>query len=135
MDIREDQAWLLQSRVNPHPLAGALCLDDGRLSFTLEAGAADAELEWLEKELGTWDLKARLEAGESVVAFDYALGECAVSWPITGGGATMIVRAPGAKWVVTYEYPAGNALTSTMAAFTGRHKAREWKRALAEAGV
>jgi hypothetical protein len=136
MDIREDKAWLLQSRINPFPISGALSLGGGRISFALDADAADAALDWLEKELGVEDLKTTIGAGQAVVAFDYALDECAVSWPITGGGAMMIVQAPGGrKWVVSYDYPSGGSIQQTMTLLTGRRKAKEWKKALAEAGA
>lgn len=136
MDVREDKAWLLQSRINPFPISGALSLEGGRISFSLDADAAEAALDWLEKELGADDLKATLAGGEEIVAFDYDLDECAVSWPITGGGAIMHVQAPGGrKWVVSYDYPSGGSIAQTMSMITGRRKAREWKKALAEAGA
>jgi hypothetical protein len=136
VDIREDKAWLLQSRINPFPVSGALSLSDGRISFTLDEDAGDASVAWLEKELGLEDIAALVRSGETVVAFDYALTDCAVTWPITGGGAMMIVRTPGGrKWVVSYDYPSGGSISQTMSLFTGRSKAREWKKALAEAGA
>ena len=136
MDIREEKAWLLQSRINPFPVSGALSLEGGRISFVLDGDAGDAALGWLEKELEVEDISGQLQAGREVVAFDYALDECAVSWPITGGGAMMIVRAPGGrKWVVSYDYPSGGSLQQTMTLLTGRSRAREWKKALAEAGA
>ena len=136
MDIREDKAWLLQSRINPFPVPGALSLGDGRISFTLDEDAGEASVDWLEKELGVEDIASLVRSGEPVIAFDYALDDCAVTWPITGGGAMMIVRTPGGrKWVVSYDYPAGGALSQRMSVFSGRSKAREWKKALAEAGA
>lgn len=136
MDIREDKAWLLQSRINPFPVSGALTLEGGRISFSLDEDAGEAALGWLEKELELDDIAARLRAGETVVAFDYSLDDCAVSWPITGGGAVMIVRTPGGrKWVVSYDFPSGGSLQQTMSLFSGRRRAREWKKALAEAGA
>ena len=136
MDIREDKAWLLQSRINPFPVSGALSLGDGRIAFTLDEDAGAGSIGWLEKEPGLEDIASRLRAGETVVAFDYALDDCAVTWPITGGGAMMIVRTPGGrKWVVSYDYPSGGSISQTMSLFTGRTKAREWKKALAEAGA
>lgn len=132
MNIRADQAWLLQSRFNPSPISGALTLDDGRITFTLDEQAADAPLGWLEKELELEDLEAKLGAGEEVVAFDYDLADCAVTWPITGGGAMMIVRTPSRKWVVSYDYPSGGPVHGTLALVGGRKKAKEWKKALAE---
>lgn len=136
MDIREDQAWLLQNRINPFPVSGALTLEGGRISFTLDEDAGEAALGWLEKELDSGDIAGRIRGGETVVAFDYALEDCAVSWPITGGGAMMIVRTPGGrKWVVSYDYPSGGSLHQTMTLLTGRRRAKEWKKALAEAGA
>ncbi len=136
MDIREDKAWLLQSRINPFPVSGALSLGDGRIAFTLDDDAGEASADWLEKELELENIGARVRSGETVVAFDYALSDCAVTWPITGGGAMMIIRTPGGrKWVVSYDYPSGGSISQTMSRFTGRSKAREWKKALAEAGA
>ena len=136
MDIREDKAWLLQSRINPFPVSGALSLGDGRIAFTLDEDAGEGSIGWLEKELGLEDIASRLRAGETVVAFDYALDDCAVTWPITGGGAIMLVRTPGGrKWVVSYDAPEGSSISQRMSVFTGRSKAREWKKALAEAGA
>jgi hypothetical protein len=136
VDIREDKAWLLQSRFNPFPVSGALALGEGRISFTLDEDAGDASLGWLEKQLELDDIASRIRSGESVVAFNYALDDCAVSWPLTGGGAIMIVRTPsGRKWVVSYDYPSGGSISQTMSLLSGRDKAREWKKALAEAGA
>jgi hypothetical protein len=136
MDIREEKAWLLQSRINPFPISGALTLEGGRISFVLAPDAADAALGWLEKELELDDIAAKLNTGDTVVAFDYSLDDCAVTWPITGGGAMMIVRTPGGRrWVVSYDHPSGGSIHQTMTLLTGRRKAREWKKALAEAGA
>jgi hypothetical protein len=133
--IRDDQAWLLQSRINPFPISGALELRDGRLSFTLNEMAAEAALGWLEEELGSEDLKPRIEAGETVVAFDYPLASCKVSWPLTGGGAMMFIEGGARKWVVSYDYPSGGAVSQTMSMLSGRKKARDWKKALAAAAA
>ena len=136
VDIREDKAWLLQSRINPFPVSGALSLADGRIAFTLDEDSDEAALGWLEKELGLEDIATRVRTGETVVAFDYALEDCAVTWPITGGGAMMLVRTPGGrKWVVSYDYPSGGSIAQTMSLLSGRTKAREWKKALAKAGA
>lgn len=133
MDIREDKAWLLQSRINPFPISGALALVNGRISFVLDASAADAVLGWLEKQLETEDLKKQIEAGERIVAFEHSLDECQISWPLTGGGAQMLIKAPERKWVVSYDYPSGGAISNTMTMISGRKKAKEWKKALADA--
>ena len=94
VDIREDKAWLLQSRSNPFRCP-ALALGDGRISFTLDEDAGDAASAGSRSNSRSrTSLPHSLR--ESVVAFDYALEDCAVSWPITGGGAIMIVRTPAA---------------------------------------
>jgi hypothetical protein len=131
--IREDQAWLLESRINPFPISGVLELRDGRLSFTLNPMAAEASLGWLEEELGAPDLKSKIEAGEKVVAFDYPLASREVSWPLTGGGAMMFIEGSDRKWVVSYDYPSAGAVSQTMSLLSGRKKAKEWKKALAQA--
>ena len=134
MEIREDQAWLLQSRINPFPVAGSLVMENNRISFRLNSMAEEASLGWLQEELGIEDIKATMQDGEAVIAFDYPLDGCAVTWPITGGGAMMIVQAPGGrKWVVSYDYPSGSSFSQTFSLITGRKKAKQWKKALAEA--
>jgi hypothetical protein len=132
VDLREDQAWLLQSRVNPFPIAGALALEAGRLSFTLTPLAAVASLGWLEKELGADGLKSRIEAGEQVKAFDHPLAEVDVNWPLTGGGAMMTVKDATRTWVISYDYPSGGSISQTLSLISGRKKAKQWKRAVAE---
>jgi hypothetical protein len=135
VSIREENAWLLQSRINPLPISGTLELADGRISFTLDSEAAQAKLDWLEETLGVHDLSARLGAGDPMVAFDYGLDECSVSWPLTGGGAVMYVQAFERKWVVTYDDPEdrGSRFSQPLAMSSGRGRAKEWKKALAEA--
>lgn len=135
MELREDQAWLLQSRVSPLPIEGALALADGRLRFTLDDSASEAAVGWLEAALGIDGIKARLQGGETIVAFDHPLADCVVTWPITGGGSLMLIRAPERKWVVSYDYPSGGAISNTLTMISGRRRAREWKKALAESGA
>ncbi len=133
MAIREERAWLLQSRISPLPISGALELRDGRISFTLDAEAAEARLGWLEETLGIHDLNDRLRSGEPLVAFDYGLDECSVSWPLTGGGAVMYVQAFERKWVITYDDPddRSSRFSGPLAMSSGRGRAKEWKKALA----
>jgi hypothetical protein len=132
--IREERAWILQNRINPLPVCGALELRDARISFTLGADAVQAPLGWLEEQLGVDDLRATLEAGDEVVAFDYPLDACKVSWPLTGGGATMFVETSERKWVISYEQPAGGSrFSQSLPVMSGRKRAREWKLALARA--
>ena len=97
--------------------------------------AGEASLGWLEEELGIERISERLAAGETVVAFDHPLSDCVITWPITGGGAVMLVRAPERKWVVSYDYPAAGRIKTPVGMISGRRKAREWKRVLAESGA
>jgi hypothetical protein len=135
VELREDQAWLLRSRVNLFPISGVLSLEDERLSFVLDSEAGEASLGWLEEELGIDGMKQRLVAGERIVAFDHPLSECVITWPITGGGALMLVRAPERKWVVSYDYPAAGRIQTPLGMISGRRRAREWKKVLAESGA
>ena len=132
MAAREDRAWLLRNRFNPFPISGLLSLADGVITFRLDEAAADATLGWLEDELGAPGIKARIEAGEDVVAFSLPLRECPVSWPITGG-PMMLIDGPTRKWVISYDHPVGGAVLQTFNLMSGRGKARAWKKALAEA--
>lgn len=133
MDACEDQAWLMPSRFSRAPLAGSLVLAEGRLRFTLAAEAAGAPLEWLERRLSSDGLADRLARGEEVVVFDLELAACEVSWPLTGGGAMMLVNAPECRWVVSCEELAESAAARPLGLFGGRRRAREWKLALAGA--
>jgi hypothetical protein len=130
---REQSAWLLRSRFSPFPVSGELELEEGRITFTLDAASAEARLDWLEEELGD-ALKDRLEAGERVVAFSHALEDCTISWPLTGG-AQMVVAAPDRRWIISHDPPHAGKIPQALNLFSARRKAREWKQALAEAGA
>jgi hypothetical protein len=135
--IHEESAWLLRSRINPAPVPGVLSLEGGRISFTLVGDPGEQPLDWLEESLGEARLAERLAAGERIPVFDHPVAECSVSWPITGAGATMIVRTPdGGKWYVSCEDPAQRRVPGAWAPLgRTRTRAREWKRALVEAGA
>jgi hypothetical protein len=134
-DLRAERAWLLRSRWSPFAIPGTLELSAGRLTFTLERAASGSRLGWLEERLGVGDLGPRLEAGERVVVFDHALSDCTVSWPLTAGGGQMVVEAPPDRWVVSYDHAPAAKLAETIGLITGRRRARDWKRALAEFGT
>lgn len=134
MEIREDKAWLLRSRFNPLPIPGALSLSESQISFTLDEAPSGDSLEWLSQRLPPERLEAPAEPGGKMVAFEYPLSACEVTWPITGGGSTMIVQAPGRRWVISYDEPPGGAIANTLSMISGRRKAREWKKVLAAAG-
>ena len=133
MEGRKDKAWLLRNRFNPFPISGSLALEDGVISFTLDEDAANATLGWLEDTLETEDLSERIEAGEAIVAFSIPLDECQIGWPITGGGATMVIEGSTRNWVITHDHPVGGAMLQTLNLISGRGKARAWKKTLAAA--
>lgn len=132
MELRDDRAWLLRSRFNPHPIAGTLAIADGEITFRIDDDEiAEDSLEWLDERLGI-AVRDRLEREGSVVAFSYPLEDCEVSWPITGGGGTMVVVSAERRWVVSCEERSGGSIAGTLAMVWGRRRARDWKRALAE---
>ena len=133
MEGREDNAWLLRNRFNPFPISGSLALADGVLTFTLDEDAANATLGWLEDLLESEGIAEKIEAGETIVAFAELLADCEISWPLTGGGATMVIDSPSRKWVITHDHPVGGAMLQTLNLISGRGKARAWKKALAAA--
>jgi hypothetical protein len=128
--LREEQAWMLQSVVNPFPVSGALALESGRISFTLDAKAADASVGWLEKELGIEDIPGTIRAGGPVVAFDLAVADVEVSWPLTLAKAGMKLNTEGRDWIVSFDYPSAGGVVSVLFMSSGRKKAKAWKAAL-----
>lgn len=136
MGIDDDRAWLLRSRFNPHPIAGSLVIAAGEISFRVDDGEIDAEsIAWLEARVKSDGVAARLASGESVLAFSNAIGECEVTWPITGGGGTMVVETPERRWVVSVEGRTCGPFQSAIGLVSARRRAREWKRALAETEI
>jgi hypothetical protein len=134
VDVREDRAWLLRNRFSPFPVAGKISLVEGLITFTLDPSAADGSLTWLEEAMGTEGLAEKVRDGEPVTVFSLPLEDCEISWPITGGGAMMLIDAgPGGRWVVSHDYAVGGAVLQTLNVITGRNRARTWKKALAAA--
>ncbi len=132
----EESAYLLQNQLNPFPIAGELELDDqGRLRFSLTKAAAEANLGWLEKALGTDNLKARIEAGERPVVFDLAVRSRKVTWPASLARVGLKVEDSPRNWFVSLEYPSGGAIWQTMNLLGGGKKSKPWKDALADAGA
>jgi hypothetical protein len=132
----EESAWLLQNQLNPFPIAGELELDEsGHLRFTLTAKAADASLGWLEKALGTSDLKERIKAGERPVAFDLDVNGRKVAWPSSLARIGMKIEDGDRNWVVSLDYPSNGAIWQLMNIVGGGKRSRPWKEALAAAGA
>jgi hypothetical protein len=107
---REERAWLLRSRFDSSPIPGTLSLADGRLAFAPDDAGG----------LGRHE-------------FDVELASCEVTWPLTGGGALMVVRSGRHKWIVSHDEPAHGKLATTIGPIFARGRATDWKRALAEA--
>ncbi len=127
-----ETAWLLQSKVNPFPVPGELALRGGRITFDLGTLASGAFVGWVGDEIAEPQLKERLEAGETVRAFDFATTDVEVSWPKLYGGSWMQVepKGGGRTWIIAYDNPSGGSITQTMSIFSGRKKGKAWKAAL-----
>ncbi len=132
----ERSSWLLQNQINPFPVSGVLSLDDeGRLRFTLDAGAANCMLGWLEKALGTEGLKERINAGERPVVFDLPVAQPTITWPKSLGGYGLKVEDGSRTWVITLDYPSGGGISQLVHIFKSKGTSKPWKDALAAAGA
>jgi hypothetical protein len=125
-------AWLMQSQLNPFSITGTLEMDEQSLRFVLDEDSAKlTTISWLEKELGRSDLRDRLKQGDKVVAFELSRPQLKVEWPKQFMGSAMKVSNPGSReWLVSLVLPSGS-LYSTYKAFKVRSVAKEWKKALA----
>ena len=111
----EESAYLLQNQLNPFPIAGELELsDEGRLPFSLTTNAAQASLAWLEKALGTDELKARIESGEKPLVFDLDVSGRKITWPASLARVGMKIEDDGRSWFISLEYPSGGAIWQTL---------------------
>jgi hypothetical protein len=127
--MNPQRAYVMQSRVNPFPVAGILELTDATLRFTLDRPAGDAVVGWLEKELGTSRLKDRLKEGETVVAFELPRSQMTVEWPRQFMGAAMKITVPGSRdWLVSLVYPTGTFFL--VRAWSHRDTTKAWRREL-----
>jgi phosphate uptake regulator len=133
----EETAYLLQNQMNPFPVSGQLELDEarGRLRFTLDEKAAEANLGWLEKALQTEGLKERIRSGERPIAFDLAVAGRRIKWPASLARVGMKVPDEARNWFVSLDYPSGGAIWQLMNLMGGGSKSRPWKEALAAAGA
>jgi hypothetical protein len=134
--VIEQDSYLLQNQMNPFPVPGQLILDDhGQLSFTLSPKAAGASLGWLEKQIGTDGLKARIEGGEEPVAFSLPIAGVKVAWPKLLGGYAMKLDGGGRTWIVSLNYPSGGGLWQAVNMITSKGTTKPWKQALSAAGA
>jgi hypothetical protein len=133
--LLQRQGWLLQNQMNPFPISGQLVLsDDGRLSFTLDASSAQARLGWLEKALGTSNLKERIEGGEQPGVFDLPVAGRKVAFPMRLGGYGMTIADESRSWTVCLDYPSGGA-SQIFYIMKGKKTSKPWKDALAAGGA
>lgn len=132
----ERKSYLIQNQLNPFPISGVLSLsDDGRLRFTLDAGAADCFLGWLEKALATTGLKERIRSGERPVVFDLPIAQRKIRWPKSLLGYGMKIDDDQRNWVVTLIYPSDNSIWGLVNMVKNRRTAKPWKDAFSAAGV
>ena len=122
------EAYLLQSPINPFPVSGRLDLSDQSLRFTLDEHSGQlTTLGWLEKELGMDDLRDRLKGGTPVQAFELQRDQLQISWPKQFMGSAMKVSNPGGReWLVSLILPSGS-LYSTYKTFKYRSVFKAWK--------
>ncbi|MGO8875233.1 MAG: hypothetical protein ACLQNG_05630 [Acidimicrobiales bacterium] len=132
----ERPSWLLQNQINPFPVSGVLSLDDnGRLRFTLDAGAASCMLGWLEKALDTQGMKERVNNGERPVVFDLPVAQQQITWPKSLGGYGLKVDDGSRTWIITLDYPSGGGISQLSHIFKSKGTSKPWKDALAAAGA
>jgi hypothetical protein len=130
--VLTEQAWALQNKVNPFPVAGTLVWDGHTLSYTLGKLAGEAVLGWVEQRMSQQGLADRLRAGEELVVFSLAKGSFTANWPaMYAGSAVEITDADGQRWLIALDYPSGGAISQSISLFTGRKKGKVWKKALA----
>jgi hypothetical protein len=127
------EAFLLQSQINPFPVSGQLELTDQSLRFTLDKDSGQlTTLGWLEKELAIDGLRDRLKAGDPIQAFDLERDKLQISWPKQFMGSAMKVSNPGTReWIVSLILPSGS-LYSTYKTFKYRSVFKAWKAELGE---
>ena len=132
VSVLTEEAWALQNKLNPFPVAGTLSWDGTTLRFTLATLAGEAVLRWVEERTNLENLKARLKGGERVEVFSWTKDQFTASWPAMYAGSTVEVQGPAAeKWLIALDYPSGGSISQTISLFTGRKKGKIWKKALA----
>lgn len=130
--VLTEQAWALQNKVNPFPVAGKLVWDGETLSFTLGKLAGEAVLGWVEKRTAQEGLADRLKSGEEVTVFSHGTGSFEANWPaMYAGSAVEVTGSDGQRWLIALDYPSGGAISQSISLFTGRKKGKVWKKALA----
>lgn len=130
-NVLTEEAWALQNKLNPFPVAGTLSWDGTTLRFTLGSLAGEAFVGWVEERTELRDLATRLRAGERIEVFSWTSDAFSVSWPAMYAGSALEVRGPNAeKWLIALDYPSGGSISQTISLFTGRKKGKTWKKAL-----
>ena len=131
----ERQGWLMQNQLNPFPISGQLALsDEGLLSFTLDESSAKAHMGWLEKALGTSNLKERIEGGDHPAVFNLPVAGRKIGFPKRLGGYGMTVSDEARSWTVCFNYPSGGA-SQILNIFGGSKTTKPWKQAFAAGGA
>jgi hypothetical protein len=129
-------AYLLQNQMNPFPISGELELDDaGHLKFTLTDKAADANLGWLEKAIGSEGLKERIRGGEHPVVFDLEVKGRKITWPASLARVGMKISDDERNWLVSLNYPSGGAIWQLVNLMRGGKTSKPWKDGLSAAGA
>jgi hypothetical protein len=123
------KAYLLKSRANSWWVNVELELTDTQVRCI-----ASEYSKWVADELGQSDFKAKLDAGEEAVIFEFPRSEATVKWlrQFYRGGCE-VSYGDSRKWLVSLVYPSGfGAMLDLM---TDRSIWRQWREALPGASV
>jgi hypothetical protein len=118
------KAYLLKSRANSWWVNVELELTDTQVRCI-----ASEYSKWVDEELGQSDFKAKLDAGQEAVIFEFPRSEVTVKWlrQLYRGGCE-ISCGDSRKWLVSLVYPSG--FGSMLDLMTDRSIWRQWREAL-----
>jgi hypothetical protein len=115
---------LVKNRLNSISTRAELELTDHHLRCTVKEYS-----KWVEKALGTSDLKSRLQAGEAVAAFDFRRDRLKIKWLKQFLNAGFEVREGGSlRWLVSLVYPTG--FLALVEVVDGWDVHNQWRQAL-----
>ena len=118
------EVYLVKNRLHPVATRAVLELTDDSLRCAVMEYS-----EWVEKALGISDLRPRLQAGESVVAFAFRRDQLKIKWLHQFLNAGFSVgEGSSRRWLVSLVYPTG--LIALVEAVDGWDVHHEWQRAL-----
>lgn len=138
--MRQDGVQLRKNPYSNTGVFGTLALENGRLSYQIDPRMASGlygklsggGFRWIERALGTSDVKSRVEAGEAVRVFDLPAAEVEVASVGALMGTGFRLKSGSGNWVVVFKQVRG-AASMGLNMPKGRRQVKEWKQALAGA--